>query len=365
MYRFHFNLSIHPNIHTGEFRNAFAEQALNDVIEDFSPDVAHVAHAMKLGGGIFETLSNEGVPIVSTLSDYWYFCLRHSLLLSDQSPCTNGPVPASRCLPCLQERFGHNQLLDHDAEKELTKRNSFLKEAILRSNVILALSSHQREAYIRFGFPAERIQCAEHGIHTDLLAPARKHHSEQPERKTGNPIKILFVGTLLPHKGAHLLINAVLQLPHAHVELRIIGNPERGGGYANDLVTASSEDTRITFAGECDHSSLPKEYEWCDLLVMPSIWDENEPMVVKEARWCGIPVATHDLPGIGSLVVGEKDGWIIPDPSIASWKEWLAQLEQHKNRCLPPNIELPTNQTFSTTMLEHYTAAIEGAVCSD
>ena len=88
-------------------------------------------------------------------------------------------------------------------------------------------------------------------------------------------------------------------------------------------------------------------------------------MVVKEARWCGIPVATHDLPGIGSLVVGEKDGWIIPDPSIASWKEWLAQLEQHKNRCLPPNIELPTNQTFSTTMLEHYTAAIEGAVCSD
>ena len=48
VYRFHFNLSIHPNIHTGEFRNAFAEQALNDVIEDFSPDVAHVAHAMKL-----------------------------------------------------------------------------------------------------------------------------------------------------------------------------------------------------------------------------------------------------------------------------------------------------------------------------
>ncbi len=359
VYRFHFNLSIHPNIHTGEFRNAFAEQALNEVIEDFSPNVAHVVHAMKLGGGIFEILSNTKIPIVTTLSDYWYFCLRHNLLLPDQSPCTKGPIPGSRCLTCLQENLSQAQAKESDAVKALKQRNPYLKEALLCSHSILALSAHQRETYVRFGFPAERIQCAEHGVDTGLLAPAREQHSKQTERESEAPIKILFVGTLLPHKGAHLLVHAVLQSPEAQVEVRIIGNQGHGGSYAADLVTASAEDSRIIFAGECDHASLHKEYEWCDLLAMPSIWDENEPIVVKEARWCGIPVATHDLPGMGDLVHDGEDGWIIADPSIESWKDWLAQLEQHTNRYLPPKIELPTNPSFASTMLECYTKAVE------
>ena len=61
---------------------------------------------------------------------------------------------------------------------------------------------------------------------------------------------------------------------------------------------------------------LEDHYAWCDVLVVPSLWDENEPLVIKEARWCGIPVAVHDLPGLGNWFREGVDGWILPEKGM-------------------------------------------------
>ncbi len=358
LYRFHFNLSVHPNPLFGEFKNRFCDSALHDVVASFLPDVAHVLHGIKVGGGIFEVLEKAGVPMVTTLSDYWYFCLRHSLLLPDHSPCVSGPEPTSNCLNCLQDQL---RLPDRDRDaglKALQLRNPFLRDAVLRSNFLIALSEHQRDVYVRFGFPAQRIEVVHHGVNASLFAQVIEQRVSQPLVDAGRALRLLFVGTLLPHKGVHLLIDAILGMPEAAVELRVLGDANKGGQYADELLKKSADDDRITFVGECEHVQLPHHYQWCDILLMPSIWDENGTLVVKEARWCGIPVASHDLPGLRGLIEAEQDGWIIEQFTVEAWQHWLEQVKTWRKRYLPTGYDIATINSFAVAMMGYYQRAL-------
>lgn len=292
--------------------------------------------------------------MVSTLSDYWYFCLRHSLLLPDGSACSSGPRPASNCLPCLKHLLDADDGEEEALARALEQRNHFLRESLLRSRRIFSLSPHQRAQYLSQGFPADRIELAVHGVNESSLERARANHEREPERGEGQPLRLLFVGTLLPHKGVDRVLRAVLSSPETPVQLRIVGDPGKGGEYGAEMEQLSRGDTRIEWVGECEHRYLEDHYAWCDFLVMPSLWDENEPLVVKEARWCGIPVAVHDLPGLGDGFRDGVDGWVLPDRTVEGWIDWLSRAQSVKNRFLPPGEAPPTCRSFAETMLAAY-----------
>lgn len=39
-----------------------------------------------------------------------------------------------------------------------------------------------------------------------------------------------------------------------------------------------------------------------DCIIVPSIWEENSPLVIHEAQQCGVPVITSDFGGMRELV---------------------------------------------------------------
>ena len=45
-----------------------------------------------------------------------------------------------------------------------------------------------------------------------------------------------------------------------------------------------------------------------DIIVVPSIWEENSPLVIQEAQQCGVPVITSECGGMGELVKNGVNG---------------------------------------------------------
>jgi len=61
----------------------------------------------------------------------------------------------------------------------------------------------------------------------------------------------------------------------------------------------------ITFAGRFERDAVETVYGEMDVLVIPSIWLENSPLVIHEAFMAGVPVVGARIGGIADLV---KDG---------------------------------------------------------
>ncbi|MFQ3661910.1 MAG: glycosyltransferase, partial [Chloroflexaceae bacterium] len=119
-----------------------------------------------------------------------------------------------------------------------------------------------------------------------------------------------YLGQIVPHKGVHLLVQAVRQLPlHGRpIQLRIFGNPEQNPSYTRRLQTLMGADPRMTLAGPFSSEQLPTVLSELDLTVVPSIWYENSPLTIREAHATGRPVITSRLGGMAELVRDEIDG---------------------------------------------------------
>lgn len=354
VYWFNFNLSQHGNPWEAEYHNRFVDAALREVLREVGPDIAHVMHAMKLGGGIFDILGAAGVPIVTTISDYWFICLRHQLLLPDGTGCKTGPVPPETCLHCLLSTHGEVANDPAEALPALAERNVFLRSALLKSHRTIGLTAHVMEVHRRFGISPAGEFLEDHGVEHALLDPVRMERLSRPARDATDALRLLFVGSLVQHKGVHLVIEAMLAEPALPVELRIIGDTASGGNYCSKLQQATVMDGRIEWAGQCAPEVLATHYQWCDALVFPSMWDENAPLVFKEARYCGIPVAAHDIDGL-NFRGGDADfGWTIPEPVAGAWQEWLKEAIGQTRRYLPAEGAIPTAAKFAERMLFHY-----------
>eukprot|EP00854_Cymbomonas_tetramitiformis_P002334 gene2334-3060_t len=59
----------------------------------------------------------------------------------------------------------------------------------------------------------------------------------------------------------------------------------------------------------CDvHQNITAALEQCDCIVVPSIWNENSPLVIHEAQQARKPVVTSGKGGMGELVKDQING---------------------------------------------------------
>ena len=67
---------------------------------------------------------------------------------------------------------------------------------------------------------------------------------------------------------------------------------------------------RIEWLPEYDNENIVRDvFNRCDCIVVPSIWDENSPLVIHEAQQCGVPVITANHGGMGEYVVDGENGY--------------------------------------------------------
>ncbi len=351
VHEIHYNLSCHPEPSRAEYDNQITAQFFADVVNEIRPDVAHIAHAMKLSGAIFGVLRDRHVPVVTTLSDYWFLCMRHTLLRPGDVLCS-GPDHRYRCLRCSGVTHGFampqsvttrdpwlwllgafSELTDRRQRAEafsrdvrnVARRRKRLLGMLLQSDRILAFSPFLLDMYVRNGVPRNRLTLMRHSLSGSDEAWARAQRMQRARR---SPLRIVTIGPLTSFKGAHILVEALRRLPALECELMVYGGPGPDAVYVERLQRAAKEDSRVRLMGQFPPDQLKHILVDASILAHPAIWYENEPIVVKAALSAGVPVWASDIGSLPELVAPVDGCRLLPAGDALAWADCLATLTE-------------------------------------
>ncbi len=143
------------------------------------------------------------------------------------------------------------------------------------------------------------------------------------------PVRIGYIGRLVPEKGVQWLIGALDGLPD--VRLVLVGS----GAYESELVRqAERRGVELELRGAVDGNDMPKVIAELDVVVVPSLvrpgWAEQFGRVVCESMLVGVPVISSDS-GSLAAVVGEG-GLTVPELDHEALRAALVSLIDDPNR---------------------------------
>jgi glycosyltransferase involved in cell wall biosynthesis len=325
------------------YHDRHVEAWLTSWLRREQPDVVHLHSGYLLGGAVLAAARAVGVPVVVTLHDFWFICPRVTLLHPDRTCCT-GPETPLKCAWCLateqrryrlpEQALGRPAALQMarvlavpplaaatglaDQARRIELRRQALFAALDGAAAITAPSRFLRDEMARAGFPAQRVDHVRYGVEPRRLAPRR------PADQVA--VRIGFLGQIAPHKGVHVLVDAVRRLPDAPIELVVHGPLDREVAYVETLRQLAAADPRIQFAGPIGHDMLDAFLARLDILAVPSVWYENSPFVIHEARTAGLPVLASRLGGMAELVEDGGDGLLAEAGSPASFAAAIDRL---------------------------------------
>lgn len=181
-----------------------------------------------------------------------------------------------------------------------TWRPSHIRSALESFDLTVAVSAFTADAVNRRLPPGStKVHVLRNGVDLEQFHPG----VDGPE--SGQP-EILFVGNMVPHKGAHHLVAAALRLVERRVDfrLRIVGSWGLSDwseltGYEQELRNlAVPLGDRVIFQPFTDRHSIAQVYRTADIFCMPVEWDEPAGQVVTEAMASGLPVVAAPRGGI-------------------------------------------------------------------
>lgn len=337
----HANLAISPKIARHEYRNPELGAWVRAELERFAPDLVHAMHVMKLSGSALEACTAYGVPVIVTLCDFWFLCPNHTLLRWDGRPC-NGPRHRATCVKCTHHTYGVANwplvtrrpewqmrlavrlglALGRREPREQWKearwiagRRGALRAALSGADRILALSRFQKEMFARNGFRRVPIEVLDHGLELEGLEPA-------PARRHETPV-LGFIGPLREHKGVHVLLEALARRPDAKLAVHVHGAGSEGDPYAARVRATAARDPRVRLLGTFDPADLGRVLGAMDVLAMPALWYENNPLVLKAALRVGVPVLASRIGCLPEWIEPGRNGWLAPPGDVARWAEAL------------------------------------------
>ncbi|HEY7004455.1 MAG TPA: glycosyltransferase family 4 protein [Gaiellaceae bacterium] len=238
-------------------------------------------------------------------------------------PFVYGPVGGGvgvpwRLVTALGARGAFFELLRAGARSGGRYLNPFARLAWLRARLILVENTETRD-----WLPARHRARAAVFPNTVIdEIPGARHRSAGPRTA-------LFVGRLVPWKGAALAIRAVASLPEWRLLVCGTGRDERR---LRQLTARLGIGPRVVFLGTLARDDVFRVMqEEADVLIFPSLHDEGG-YVVAEALVCGLPVLCLDrggppaiAGGAGSVVCGAQDvRGIVADLSRALTSESFA-----------------------------------------
>ena len=134
-----------------------------------------------------------------------------------------------------------------------------------------------------------------------------------PRKSTGEKLQLLFVGRLVPYKGADMAIEAMTRLDdrvRSNVHFTIVGDGSEKENLEKQSRNLGLEQT-ITFTGWIDQNETTRYYKKSDVFCFPSV-REFGGAVALEAMASGLPCIVADHAGLGEYVTEETGFKIRP-----------------------------------------------------
>jgi len=264
------------------------------LLDDFSPDVIHFHNLMGLSAALIHLAARKGIKTVLTLHDHWGFCLKNTLVKREEEICPD----YSQCEECMP--FIHDEGM---RGIPIFMRKDFLAMQFLEVDAFICPSRYLAEVYIKAGMPKEKFKVIGYGIDVERFSRVSKE--ESPGR-----LRFTFVGYLGWHKGIHIILNALSQIDlKEHFRINLVGIGSEMENYKQWVKEMGLQNT-VRFWGKIDNSHIEEVYRETDVLLLASVWPENEPVTIMEAMAARTPVIASRIGGIPELVEDGKTGYL-------------------------------------------------------
>jgi glycosyltransferase involved in cell wall biosynthesis len=344
-------IEITNNWRCESFRETYHSPVLADrlehVLHAVQPDVVHVHNLLNLSFELPAMARRHGAKVVATLHDYTLVCPSggQRVHVADEHVCHT--IDPQRCVRCFREspfsaqimfgglaatpaagpalgvatrlarrfpvaasrvvsglgRLPSATVTARDIEERMTAARSTLDHI----DVVVAPSASIASEFAGFGVPPAKLRTMDYGFVPLVRQSARSLSKGR--------LRIGYVGTLVWHKGVHVLVDAVRRLPASSYELKIFGDLDVFPRYVADLRTRA-RGLPVQFLGKFEQRDVSDVYHQFDVLVVPSLWLENSPLVIHEAFMAGIPVVGARIGGIAGLIEDGRTG-LLYDPAQA------------------------------------------------
>jgi GT2 family glycosyltransferase/glycosyltransferase involved in cell wall biosynthesis len=344
------------------YANSTIDAIASRVIDDFRPEAAHIHHLTCLSTGIIHLLGDRRIPAILTLHDYWLMCHRGQLLDVNYRVC-DGPDETGACSTCLGPAGGAGLLqflgaravraieehlpatpatLVRRAAVDLAavvsrdgasvdrerRRTAHMRAVCDRIAHFIAPSQWMRDRFVAFGVAPDRITVADYGFEPTPYG-GRPFQGRHDRRGSERPaLRLGFLGSLMVSKAPHVLLEAVNKLPRGSVSVDLYGahTAYHGDDSYRRQLEPVLEQPDVRMHGPIAHDAVASALAAIDILVVPSIWPENSPLVIHEAFLAGVPVVASRIGGIPELVTDGRNGLLFNAGDVTDLGRVLARL---------------------------------------
>ena len=365
------------------YRPLLIGDRIRHALDVVRPEIVHIHNLLNLSFDLPAMAHARGIPVVATLHDYTLVCPSggqrihqrdaHVCQTLDLDRCarcfTESPfytqmtlgrvaaaLPASRLLPRLAAaarrvapvltsragRAARHMAVLPITRQHLAARLEAARRVFEQIDLFVAPSPSIGHEFEQLGVPARRIRVSDYGF-PPLPASARRPRSTR--------LRLGFVGTLVWHKGLHVLLDAVQPLPRDAYELKVFGSTDTFPDYAATLRRRAAG-LPVEFLGGFDRDRAADAFAAIDVLVVPSLWLENSPLVIHEAFMAGVPVVGARMGGIPDLVTDGVNGLLYDASSPDALGQVLRQLIDRPGQLDEMRRRLPPVKSIGQDALE-------------
>ncbi|MCB9450636.1 MAG: glycosyltransferase [Anaerolineaceae bacterium] len=373
---------LHYDIKIGDFfHNLYdyppAGEALREVLAQGQFDLVHVVSGYLLGGQAIHTVRDAGLPVVVTLTEYWFMCARLNLIQATGALCS-GPESDEKCMRCLQEDKRRFRLAAQAAPAvmdvfwsfadrlpfaiqqtaQIHDRQQTLRQALDAATLVICPSHYLIQKFGEFGFDTGRFTFLRQG----LAAPA----GEKPVAERHDHIlKLGYTGQIKRHKGVDLLVDAVIPLLDSgqSVSLDLWGSETEEPDYVAKLKAQTARYPAIRWNGRYVGDKVWDILAGMDVMVAPSRWYENSPNVILEAFAMNVPMIVTDLGGMAELVEHGTSGLVFELNNADDLRRQIERLLHEPGLLAQLKEGIPPVKTIDQEMEElvaHYERLIQG-----
>lgn len=317
-----------------------------ELFEELQPDVVHVCHFLYHTTAAHHAARQLDIPLVATFTDFHGFC--HTGLLSTPSGASCAGPSRTRfgCLACgvhEQQRTAPAdswwKLLGHPPMTELAALTALIYQPVMprrlredikalrvRPDILREAMNAYRAAIVPTEFTAQRYR--DNGIIVPMTVSrfgVDIDRTPKPPPPPG-PLRIGYIGQIAPHKGLHVLIEAVRGLApgpgRIAPEVDVWGPLDQHPAYAA-RIRALAAGMPVRFAGLFEPVDMAGIMAGIDLLVIPSLWHENSPLTLLQALATHTPVIVSDVPGMRDFIEPDSNGATFPAGDVEALRRAL------------------------------------------
>ncbi len=147
------------------------------------------------------------------------------------------------------------------------------------------------------------------------------------------PLRIVFLGNIIPRKGLDMLIRSLKPLPRATWRMTVIGSMDRNKTHSRSilqLVRSNGLEKNISFTGQIPDAAVAEFLRNHHVLAVPSHY-EGYGIVYVEAMGFGLPVIGTGAGGACEIIEHDVNGLLINPEDIPKLTGYLRRLNEDRD----------------------------------